>query len=647
MTASADDTPRHENDGKEAAGGESEDRRPHPAMKFVGMEHSDARDSITIPAGAQPSASTVSTSLASDAPETKPSEGVGPNVSDAKTEERATISDGLSFSREPPEAALRLNFEEYALAISRVFRDASGEFCMALLGRWGSGKTRLARLVTTYLSKPDVFSLELKQYGLPRADNDTMQYSIVWFSAWQYRRVPEAWIFLYETFSKALVSPDNTTLILRIARVLRVNVARRGEIDLVFRLCVLAAILAPLQLIGGIVQLLIPILGILGVYQLMSMMRTGPKTVKQLATDYATLTQHSEQLGLQASIGVDLRALLRGWIMRPAPTAEMPESVPGLGPLRLHLALWIIPAVVAVIWAIGLAKELYVDLPDWLNKLAGTDLLNKLALTSIGTKHFGNKVGWESLGLWSIVSFGCAILLRWPADVTKRILLVVDDLDRCLPGELIDIVEAVKLLLEDPALAQRVQVLVLVDEEPLDVAIRERFKALIEARGSAESDASTVREHKEKLFLCALRLPELTPGEVNDLLTAYTAAAPDTVSRTERAALLGQAIAGEKGVEKRGLPNRTDLFTPQERDFLRNAVVRALPPGGRSPTPRQIRSFLSKYQIARALCAYGKFSNPDQLAEGLAKAVFDGAPIVPPNKTRGRFSIEQIIADVV
>jgi KAP family P-loop domain len=238
MTASADDTPRYENDGKEAAGGESEDRRPHPSMKFannsfqegadelirrrpnpsyeqssvagppfglpeapqtVGMEHSDAPDSIKIAAGAQPSASTVSTSLASDAPETKPFEGVGPNVSDAKS---AAISNALSFSREPSEAALRLNFEEYALAISRVFRDASGEFCMALLGRWGSGKTRLARLVTTYLSKPDVFSLELEQYGLPRADNDTMQYSIVWFSAWQYRRVPEAWIFLYETFSK-------------------------------------------------------------------------------------------------------------------------------------------------------------------------------------------------------------------------------------------------------------------------------------------------------------------------------------------------------------------------------------------------------------------------------------------------------------
>jgi len=276
----------------------------------------------------EPTASTAFTSVGTNASQAKLSQDVGPNVLDAERQQAATISDALSLSREPPETALRLNFKEYALAISRVFRDANGEFCMALLGRWGSGKTRLARLVMSYMTKPNYFISELGQYGLPHADTDSMRYSVVWFSAWQYRRVPEAWIYLYETFSKALVSPDYTTLKLRIARVLRVNVARRGDSDLVFRLCALGAVLAPLQLLGGIVQLLIPVLGALGVYQLISMMRRGPRAVQQIATDYATLAQHGEKLGLQASIGVDLRALLRGWIMRPAPTPEVLERTP-------------------------------------------------------------------------------------------------------------------------------------------------------------------------------------------------------------------------------------------------------------------------------------------------------------------------------
>jgi hypothetical protein len=117
------------------------------------------------------------------------------------------IGTGLNICREASDSALKLNFPKYALAIARVLRDANGEFCMALLGRWGAGKTRLARLVVRYMTDPESFSGELKGEGLPEAETDKLRYSVVWFSAWQYRRVPEAWIYLYETFAKALVAP--------------------------------------------------------------------------------------------------------------------------------------------------------------------------------------------------------------------------------------------------------------------------------------------------------------------------------------------------------------------------------------------------------------------------------------------------------
>ena len=583
------------------------------------------------------------------------SQDVGQGVSNAEKQQGETVSNALGLSREPPETALRLNFKEYALAISRVFRDANGEFCMALVGRWGAGKTRLARLLINYMTKPEYFVSELDQYGLPHAVTDSMRDSAVWFSAFQYVRVPEALFYLYETFRKDLVSPNHTTIKLRIARVLRANVARRGDSDLVFRLCALGAVLAPLQLLGGIAHLLIPVLGFLGIYQLLSIMRRGPKAVKQIATDYATLTQHGEKLGLQALIGADLRALLRGWIMKPAPTPEMPES--GLGPLRPRLALWVAPAVLAVLWAIGLCNGLAITLPNWLKVLIDSDT------SATDPKSI---VGWTTFAFWCILTIASAVLLKWPKDTTDRILLVVDDLDRCLPEELIDILEAIKLLLEDPALAERVQVLVLVDEEPLDVAIREKFKALIEARGGVESAASTVREHKEKLFLCTLRLPELNTEEVKELLAAYTAAAADVANQVETIETIsvrGPSVTpdGEKSPTTSGaldrqaselksfapssLPSpRADLFTKEERDILRDAVVSAIPKGNIGPTPRQIRSFLSKYQIARALCAYRPVSDagvtPRRLAEGLAKAVFANiAPLVSPDKTEGRFTI--------
>jgi hypothetical protein len=151
----------------------------------------------------------------------------------------------------------------------------------------------------------------------------------------------------------------------------------------------------------------------------------------------------------------------------------------------------------------------------------------------------------------------------------------------------------------------------------------------------------------------------LNTEEVKELLAAYTAAAADVanhVETIETVAVGGPSVRPEgekaattsdaldrntselKSFAPSSLPQpRADLFTKEERDILRDAVVSAVPKGNIGPTPRQIRSFLSKYQIARALCAYRPVSDagvtPRRLGEGLAKAVFANiAPLVPPDK---------------
>src|SRR5205807_9405863 len=111
-----------------------------------------------------------------------------------------------------------------------------------------------------------------------------------------------------------------------------------------------------------------------------------------------------------------------------------------------------------------------------------------------------------------------------------------------------------------------------------------------------------------------------------------------------------QSASGSKSSRRSVTPARTELFTPEERDALREAVVSSLPPGTSAPTPRQIRAFLSKYQIARALCGYRSIQEPgttaNRLAHGLAKAVFANImPALPSDSKAGRFTIEQIITD--
>jgi hypothetical protein len=104
---------------------------------------------------------------------------------------------------------------------------------------------------------------------------------------------------------------------------------------------------------------------------------------------------------------------------------------------------------------------------------------------------------------------------------------------------------------------------------------------------------------------------------------------------------------------------RGDLFTQMERNALSKAVSEVLKRGTNSLTPRQIRSFLAKYQLARALCGPDLARDPDlpsRLADGLAKAVFgDGLAKAVTKKSKsaaapegedGRISIAKVIAEV-
>jgi hypothetical protein len=94
---------------------------------------------------------------------------------------------------------------------------------------------------------------------------------------------------------------------------------------------------------------------------------------------------------------------------------------------------------------------------------------------------------------------------------------------------------------------------------------------------------------------------------------------------------------------------RSDLFTRTEQQLLQDVVKSAVADGSASPTPRQIRSFLAKYQLARALRSSQINSDPliaGQLAERLAQAFFrDNIPARA--KEDERFAINVIVAEVV
>ena len=116
----------------------------------------------------------------------------------------------------------------------------------------------------------------------------------------------------------------------------------------------------------------------------------------------------------------------------------------------------------------------------------------------------------------------------------KRLLLVVDDLDRMPSGEMLEIVESLKLFLESRAMRETVQLFLICEEEALRRALADKYGGTTRA----------LEENLQKLFIAHLRLPQLSSSEQEEVLTHVTGAVADpapqaTDAATDTAAHLG------------------------------------------------------------------------------------------------------------
>ena len=106
---------------------------------------------------------------------------------------------GLNFVREAGDDELCLNVEDYATALAQLFSGADeGEFCLAVYGPWGRGKTFLMR------------RLDLALRALDK------EYRTITFSAWKYPSAPEVWVYLYEAFANGANGATSCSCVLSI-----------------------------------------------------------------------------------------------------------------------------------------------------------------------------------------------------------------------------------------------------------------------------------------------------------------------------------------------------------------------------------------------------------------------------------------------
>lgn len=620
---------------------------------------------------------------------------------------RGTIS---TCSRDAAEHELAIGIKPIAESIQTLFETtpANTDLIFALYGPWGRGKTTLMDQVRKKLK-----------------DSAVEDYAFVDFSAWKFPTRPEVWVNLYETIVKeaARIPTEKYASGYKRSRLqqmrigIRCGILKSGWTPIYVAFALIALTQLPQFDAYAWIKAL---LGVSGLVALMTFVGNATTLGRSVAQRYFALPDHSSQLGMQAVIGNDLNHLLRTWI-EPTRGGFKSENAKLTEQDTVNFA-WFGQGFWKFVWAISIfpagllttciplstseteaerivktttyksTTSFTLDEPPLdVGELYSPKSETFVEITDIKTpqpKADGTSVSKRLLekrivlgGLATLVIlFACLVM---PRPRTKsKLLLVIDDLDRCRPDQMLSVIESLRLFLDNPEMSRRMQIAMLVDDRLLGHALLRRASedgiqlepgklndgeelcaeelAILRRRAS-----EYIREQREKLFLAELRLSELTVEDLTDIANFYL---PDTKEAKEtketkeakeevdpsaaedKKAESKQEIASDKpqddqtdgtvdspatsqqvvGLEKPtsdhpasaaaahvgpSSPQSPDpialsspdednpatserRFSQEETVALREAIIEA---SNYQPTPRQLRTFLARYQLARLL----------------------------------------------
>lgn len=303
--------------------------------------------------------------------------------------------------------------------------------------------------------------------------NKETKYIKIDYHAWKYQETPASWAYLYELFSEEYLGKKG---IKHYYRILKLNRKRIGVWPIIkfFLLIILFttfSLYLPhlIQEYDGVKKwyILIASYSLLGisVISLLNRLYTdfGVKAT-DLIKKYKVKTSFKENLGLQANIQDELIELLKVWL--PENKNKKNTSI------------------------------LYIN-----------DLL---------PAYLARKVNHKIIDLDEYTP----IWLQKSKVINEKIILFVEDIDRCREDNIIQNIDALRILLEDNEIAKRVIIITAIDESILKNAIEIKYKSMFNNADTTKElkIRALVSEYLDKLFISAIKLGELTVEQKSQYL---------------------------------------------------------------------------------------------------------------------------------
>lgn len=218
-------------------------------------------------------------------------------------------------------------------------------------------------------------------------------------------------------------------------------------------------------------------------------------------------------------------------------------------------------------------------------------------------------------------------------DLPKHIILFVDDIDRCSHEKIIDIVDSLRVMLNDDFIREKLIIIAAIDERQLSAAIQLKYEKTQPIM--KEENQTLVNEYFDKLFLVGIKLENLRDDEKKQITRKYLEPITQVVEKSKSQSEDGlderteteQEPLGQVKIDQdhlgSGIQNQEINMSSFELSTSENEYLLQKGTELNSATPRSIRSFTFRYRLAKNLhytLGLGEFSN-QELADEILKGM--------------------------
>lgn len=192
----------------------------------------------------------------------------------------------------------------------------------------------------------------------------------------------------------------------------------------------------------------------------------------------------------------------------------------------------------------------------------------------------------------------------------QKLIILIDDLDRCLPDRIIDNLEAIKLFLN----VENTAFIIGADPRIVRDAIRHRYKELI-SRDENSENGRVVIDYLEKLIQIPYTLPKLSDSEVETYITLLFC--EDLLENDELNAV-HNAFKEFRGKDRYSIfgveqvtASITDTNTIKKLKEQIGLISRLSPliAGNLDGNPRQIKRFLNTFMLRKKLAEVAQIAD--------------------------------------